>query len=226
MPDEKSPDKPVTPVFTILRQIRSGEINLENEPLSQDLRLECVNHLWMTEAQSVAVMASLLCVSEKTIRRDKDEINARNAKKLSPEESLALLAELTGKITETTENLMRLARDNKASVQEKAQAGMYAYKAIEGQIAILQKLGFAPSKPLMIEAEVHHHQEDDISVDQVKAELSELERMAEAKGRKDPEIVKLIETAKQQLALAEAKNTVVALRNNLNQSQGNTSEQG
>jgi hypothetical protein len=216
MPDEKSPDKPVTPVLTILRQIRNGEINLENEPLSQDLRVECVDYLWMTEAQPVAVMASLLHVNEKTIRRDKDEIKARNAKKLSPEDSIALLGELVEKITGTVENLMRLARDNNASVQEKAQAGMYAYKAIEGQIAILQKLGFAPSKPLLIEAEVHHHQEEDMNVDQVRVELSELEKMAEAKGRKDPEVIALIETAKQQLALAEAKNTVLDLRNSLN----------
>jgi adenylate cyclase class IV len=165
-------------------------------------------------------------LAKKTIRRDKDEIKTRNAKKLTPEESLALLAELTGKMTETTENLMRLARDNKASVQEKAQAGMYAYKGIEGQIAILQKLGFAPSKPLLIEAEVHHHQDEDVSVDQVKADLFELEKMAEAKDRKDPEILKLIETAKQQLALAEAKNTVAELRDTINQSQGNASEPG
>jgi hypothetical protein len=171
----------------------------------------------MTEAQPVAVMAALLHVNEKTIRRDKDEIKARNAKKLSPEESLALLGELTAKITETTENLMRLARDNDGSVQEKAQAGMYAYQAIEGQIAILQKLGFAPSKPLLIEAKVHHHQEEDMNVDQVRAELSELERMAEAKGRKDPAVMSLIETAKQQLALAEAKNVVEELRNTLKQ---------
>jgi len=216
MPEEKGPDKTVTPVLTILRQIRNGEINLQNDPLSTDLRVECVEYLWMTEAQPVAVMASLLHVNEKTIRRDKDEIKARNAKKLSPEESLALLGELTAKITETTENLMRLARDNDGSVQEKAQAGMYAYQSIQGQIAILQKLGFAPSKPLMIEAEVHHHQEEDMNVDQVRAELSELEKMAEAKGRKDPAVMSLIETAKQQLALAEAKNTVAELRNSLN----------
>lgn len=216
MSDEKNPDKPITPVLTILGQIRNGTMKLENDPLSTDLRVECVDYLWMTEAQPVAVMAALLHVNEKTIRRDKDEIKSRNAKKLSPEESLVLLAELTGKITETTENLMRLARDNKGSVQEKAQAGMYAYKAIEGQIALLQKLGFAPSKPLLVEAEVYHHQEEDMNVDQVRAELSELEKMAEAKGRKDPAVMALIETAKQQLALAEAKNAVVALRNNLN----------
>jgi hypothetical protein len=65
MSDEKSPDKPVTPVLSILKQIRGGEINLENEPLSTDLRMECVDYLWMTEAQPVAVMASLLHVSEK-----------------------------------------------------------------------------------------------------------------------------------------------------------------
>jgi hypothetical protein len=226
MSENKSSDKPVTPVLKILNQIKNGMISLENDPLSTDLRVECVEYLWMTEAQPVAVMAQLLHVNEKTIRRDKDEIRARNAEKLTPEETIKLLGEFTGKLTETTENLMRLARDNKGSVQEKAQAGMYAYKAIEGQIAVLQKLGYAPSKPLQIEADVHHHQEEEFSVDQLKSELAELEKMAENKARKDPAITKLIETAKHQLALAEAKNTVVELKNRISQPQGNSGEQG
>ena len=47
--------------------------------------------------------------------------------------------------------------------------------------------------------------------------MSELEKMAEAKGRKDSAVMALIETAKQQLALAEAKNVVKELRNTLKQ---------
>ncbi len=226
MSEEKRPEGPATPVLKILSQIRSGEINLEEKELPKDIRVECVDYLWMTEVQPIATMASILNVSEKTIRRDQEEINIRNSKKLSTEDAVNLVGELISKLSSTHENLMRLARDKTATVQEKAQAGMYAYKAIEGQIALLQKLGFAPSKPMQIEADVHHHQDDDVTVDQVKTDLAEIEALAEAKGRKDPDTMKLIETAKQQLALAEAKNTVAELRNNLNKPQGNTGEQG
>lgn len=226
MPDEKSKDKNESlPVLQILGQIQSGERNLNDNPLPKDIRIECVEYLWMTEAQPLASIANILQVSEKTVRRDQDEISKRNAQKLSTEDTLGLVGQLIAKLSSSHENLMRLARDKQGSVQERAQAGMYAAKAIEEQIAILQKLGFAPSKPLQIEADVRHHQEEDVSIDQLKADLAELEKMAEDKGRKDPEIMKLIETAKHQIALAEAKDTVDVLRNNLNRPQGNASEQ-
>jgi len=217
MPEETPKDPSVVQILT---QIHSGELNLEEHPLPKDIRLECVDHLWMHELQSIAWIANYLKVSEKTIRRDQDEINARNAQKLSTEDTVNLVGELVAKLSASHENLMRLARDKQGSVQERAQAGMYASKAIEGQIAILQKLGFAPSKPLQIEADVRHHQEEDVSVDQLKAELFELEKLADSKGQKDPEVIKMIEAAKQQIALAEAKNMVDDLRNNLNQRNG------
>lgn len=222
MSEETPKDKSEhSPILQILNQISSGERNLDDQPLPKDIRIECVDYLWMEELRPVAAIASILKVSEKTIRRDQDEINERNAKKLSTEDTVKLVGELVTKLSSSHENLMRLAKDKKGSVQERAQAGIYASKAIEGQIAILQKLGFAPSKPLQIEADVRHHEEEDVSVEQLKADLAELEKLAEAKGRKDLEIMKLIETAKQQIALAEAKNAVDSLRNNLNQSQGN-----
>jgi len=213
MSDEQDSKQPVTPVLKILSQIKNGEIKLEEKALSKDIRLECVDYLTSTEVQPIAVIASILNVSEKTIRRDQDEIRTRNAEKLTPEETIKLVGELVAKLSETNENLMRLGRDKNGSVQEKAQAGFYAYKVIEGQIAILQKLGYAPSKPLQIEADVRHHQDEEITVDQLKAELAEIEKMADEKGRRDPEIEKLIETAKQQIALAEAKNVIGELKN-------------
>lgn len=212
-------------VIQILTQIHNGELNLEDHPLPKEIRIECVDHLLSYELQPIAMVAHFLKVSEKTIKRDQDEIRTRNAKKLSPEETVKIVGELLSKLTETHTILMRLTKDKNGSVQEKAQAGFYAYKALEGQIATLQKLGYAPTKPVQVEADVHHYKEEDISVDQLKADLAELEKMAEDKGRKDPEIVKLIETAKQQIALAEAKDTVDVLRNNLNRPQGNASEQ-
>ncbi|MEW5894440.1 MAG: hypothetical protein AB1650_01595 [Candidatus Omnitrophota bacterium] len=226
MPDGKDSQPAAMPVLKILNQIRTGEINLEEAPLPKDIRLECVEHLWITEAQPVATIAGILNVSEKTIRRDQDEIRERNQARLSPEESLKLVSELMTKFNSTHENLMRLARGKEGSVQEKAQSGYYAYKAIEGQIEILQKLGYAPNKPMTIEADIYHHQEEDMTVDQLKAELAEIEKLAESKGRKDPEIIRLIETAKHQIALAEAKDTLVDLRNNLSQNPESSGEQG
>lgn len=211
MSEQPQPDKkPLTPVIQILNQIRNNEIKPAD--LNQDVRVECVDYLWMTEAQPTGIIANLLGVDERTIRRDKDEIRKRNAKKLSTEDSLELMGELLEKATSTHEHLMRLARSKEGSVQEKSQAGFYVWKAIEGQIKILQNLGYAPSKPMQIEADIHHHQEEEISVEQLKAELAEMEKVVSEDKINDPEIMELIKTAKEQIAIAEANKALTSLK--------------
>lgn len=215
MPEQPKPDKkPVIPIIQILNQIRNNEIDAAD--LDPEVRLEGVDYLWMTEGQPTAIIANILKVDERTIRRDKNDIRKRNAKKLSTEDSLEIIGELLEKATSTHEHLMRLARSKEGSLQEKAQAGFYVHKAIEAQIKLLQSLGYAPSKPMQIETAVHHHQVEEASPEQLKQELDELEKIANQKQVNDPVILELIATVrKHQIVLAETDKAMDELRKRL-----------
>lgn len=214
MPDEERPDNiEETPALQILAQIRDG--TLDPKKILPEIRQDCVEHLWHVEGQPTAVIAQLLKVSDKTIRRDKDDIRERNAKKLTPEDRLKLLNEFMQKWTASQENLQRLSRSQTGSIQEKAQAGYFAMKAIKEQIEILQSLGIFYEKPEQSEIDIHAHEEE-VNPAKLKEELARLEKIANDKNISDPEITRLMEDVKRNIAIAEAKEGLVKLEGRIN----------
>jgi ribosome-binding ATPase YchF (GTP1/OBG family) len=126
-----------------------------------------------------------------------------------------LIAELMRKANATQEHLMHLSRSD-GSLQEKTQAAFYLWKSTQEQMKILQSSGLLPMQPMKIEANITHEEEKDVG--KLKEELTEAEKMASDAGRSnDPIIVELINSIKQQIALAEAGNNIEALKNILTQ---------
>ncbi len=136
------------------------------------------------------------------------------------------IGELIQKATVAHEHMMKLARSENGSLQEKAQAGYYVGKLIMQQVKTLQSMGLLPEKAMQIESEVHHHQEEETSVEELKEELARLEKIVAAKENPDPEILKLIEKAKQHIALVEAKNIIGELKTKIDKDQGNPDVSG
>lgn len=227
MSDEDHPINEETPILKILTQIKDGKF--DPKELSTEMRQDCVEYLWQTEGYSVVAIANALHVSERTIKRDKIEIKKKNAQKPSADYALETIGELLQKATSAHEHLMRLSHSSEASVQEKAQAGYYVWKVIQEQAKLLQSLGYLPEKPMQIDADVYHHQQEEESPAQLKEKLAELEKLAVEDNENDPEILKLIETAKKQIALTEANNTIDELKRKFSESdkeQGTANEQG
>ncbi|MFA5143278.1 MAG: hypothetical protein WC522_03805 [Candidatus Omnitrophota bacterium] len=214
MPDEERPDNiEESPALQILAQIRDG--TLDPKKIPSEIRQDCVEHLWHVEGQPTAAIAQILKVSDKTIRRDKDDIRERNAKKLTPEDRLKLLNEFMSKWTASQENLQRLSRSQTGSIQEKSQAGYFAMKAIKEQIEILQSLGIFYEKPEQSEIDIHAHEEE-VNPAKLKEELARLEKIANDKDINDPEVAKLIEDVKRNIAIAEAKEGLTKLEGKIN----------
>lgn len=200
-----------TPALQILKQIKDGVI--DPKKLDSEIRQACVEHLWFVEGRAVAEIAHVLNVSDKTIRRDEDQIRKRNAQKPSADYSVEVFGELLQKAKSAHENMMRLSRSPDASVQEKAQAGFYAWKMIQQQIQIAQSLGVVSSQAFNI------RQEEEVTPKQLNEELVRLEGIVNAKGIVDPKIAKLIETVKGQIALAEAKLGIKELKTRIDESE-------
>ncbi len=219
MPDEQESINNL-PVIKILQQIKEGII--DKEKLPKEMRQECVEYL-LSKFQSISEIALILGKTDKTIRRDKEEIDTKRSVKPSTDYSLKLIAELMRKANATQEHLMHLSRSD-GSLQEKTQAAFYIWKCTQEQMKILQSSGFLPDQPMRIEANITHEEEKDVV--KLKEELVEAEKMALDAGRSDdPKIVELIKSIKQQIALAEAGNNIEVLKNILTKKDEGTSNE-
>lgn len=210
MPDkENSNNEDVSPI-EILTQIKNGI--LDPKSLSAEKRQEVVEHLWLAESQKEAVIAHILKKSVKTIQRDKDIVRERNAKRLTPEGKSKIVGELIGKLITTHENLMRLSGSKDGSIQENAQAGIYATNAILELGKMLQGLGYLNSTGQRINISIR---EEEPTPDKLKEELARLEKIASGKNVSDPEVAKLMEEMKYHIAIAEAKERLIKLEEKL-----------
>lgn len=208
MPDEKEPEEAQLPAIKIIQQIKEGDIDPEKLP--KEIRQACVECL-LGQFMSVPKIAAFLKSTDRTIQRDKKEIDQRNSQKPSIDYSLQLISELTRKANSIQEHLMSLAKDENGSVQEKSQAGYYLWKAVQEQMKLLQSLGYLPEQPLKIEQTITQESGRDVS--QLKIELAEAEKVANESGRgNDPAIVGLIKAIKQEIAIAEANNNMDDLK--------------
>lgn len=204
----ESAEQSQLPAIKIIKQIQEGAIDPEKMP--KDMRQACVEYL-LTQFMPISKIAAILRRDERTIKRDKKEIDIRNSQKPSVDYSLELLAELKRKSDATQEHLMALAKEDGASVQEKAQAAFYLWKSIQEQMKLLQSLGYLPDQPLKIEATITR--DDGRDVAQLRTDLAEVKNIIIQQGKGDDSAINgLVKSIEQDIAIAEANNNMDQLQ--------------
>ena len=143
-------------VHSILQQIRDGQIDPRN--FSKGSRQMCVETLRLEGYQTSAI-AHLLRVSDRTVRRDIEEIRKRNI--LEPDVDFA--RELIGEVYMFAKQhhmyLMRLARTNSSSVSERALAEAAAWRVLKEMLEKFQELGYVPKTPTKIVGNFYQYTE-------------------------------------------------------------------
>jgi len=174
-------EKDEQPIFSLIQQIKDG--TLAPETLTKELRQRCVEVL-LAEGYSTATMAQVFKKSDKTIKRDIEDIRERNA--ISPDINLAkkIIGELVMYARINRNHLMKLARIKDASVSEKAQSEYLAFKVLAELVAKLQTLGYLFSKPQAIVGDIFHHVDGNIAdFDDLTKQVIEIEKITDADGK-------------------------------------------
>ncbi|MDD4957340.1 MAG: ECF-type sigma factor [Candidatus Omnitrophica bacterium] len=173
MPKEKPQKKQEQPVMRIIQNIHDGKINPAT--LSKEERQECVEALQL-EGYSNSQMAKLLGRSEKTIKRDLDEIRQKNAIVPNMELACQLVGELLKNTRSHVQYLIKLSRQQGASVSERAQAIYYASRLELDTIAKLQTLGYMPMAPQKVVGDIYHHGD---ATNGLKEEIASIQKQME-----------------------------------------------
>jgi len=189
-------EKDEQPIFSLIQQIKDGSV--APETLTKDLRQRCVEVL-LGEGYSIGTMAQVLKRSEKTIKRDVDDIRERNA--ISPDIDLAkkIIGEMVMYARINRDYLMKLARTKDSSVAEKTQSEYYAFKVLVELMTKLQSLGYLPSKPQTIVGgiDIFHHVDGGISdFDEITRQIIEIEKITDGDGKIEDDIKKDISKMK------------------------------
>ena len=192
IPEESNKEDETKPVLNLIQDIKDGKLNPKT--LGKDLRQTCVE-AFLSEGYSVPSMAQILKRSDKTIRRDIDEIREKNA--LSPDINLAkkIVGTMYCYWAVHRDHLMRLARNKDASVSERAQAEYYAHRVSIEIVSKLQTMGYLPLVSQQLVSDIFWHSDEKAlseKIHSLKGEVKELEALSI-----DPEIVTELDKIKQ-----------------------------
>ena len=204
-------EKDEQPIFSFIQEIKDG--TLAPEALTKDLRQRCVE-VFLGEGYSVTSIAQILKRSEKTIKRDIEDIRERNA--ITPDINLAkkIIGELVMYARINRDYLMKLARTKDASVAEKAQSEYCVFKVLVELMTKLQSLGYLPSKPQAIVGDIFHHVDSgqDVSFIELKTMVDDIINTAKETDTFTLELQKEAENLCKKIEKAEIVTQISALK--------------
>jgi transposase len=201
--DTKSRKEEDLPIFSLIQQLKDE--CLDPRTLPKELRQQCVEVLW-AEGYGESSMAQILKRSEKTIKRDLQEIREKNA--LSPNLELArqIIGEMVQRARMHQGYLVRLARSKEATVSEKAQSEFFAWRVQKELIEKMQSLGYLPSHPQEITGDIYHHmpfQEEEQSFAEIKTMVTQIESVARETDTFSDELEKEVTLLKAKIEKAQ-----------------------
>ncbi|MEI6092919.1 MAG: ECF-type sigma factor [bacterium] len=159
------------PILSLIQGVKDGRV--DPSTIDKDIRIKCVEVLWL-EGYKISEMAQVLKCSDKTIKRDLNEIREINA--ISPDVNLAktIIGEYLLKARNSHSYLSRLARSKEGSINEKAQAEYYAHMVASDSISKLQSLGYLPNAARAVVGDIFHHYNTDNEAEDLKIITQEI----------------------------------------------------
>jgi len=189
----------------LIRRLRAGEIS--GAALEVDDRRACVEYL-TSEGYSVAEIAGILTVADRTVLRDRKAVRSANA--VARDESL--VTEMVGHLIKEADTavgrLRRVGRDKSAPASVKVDAERAAWLVTREMIILLQRLGYLPEAARELRANLTHRlggggDDQPPEIDELAQEIERLQSIQAATGAGDAALVSgLIEAREALLRLA------------------------
>lgn len=161
-----------TPTIELLRRVRSGE--LSPDLLDADARRACVECL-LVEGRTVAEIAAILRVSDRTVTRDKARLLTDNAVRWEPGFVEAHVGMLQRCAEQARSGFLRVARDPACGHGARIKAERAAWRVLIDLTTSLQSFGWLPTAPRHVVADLTHRQ--DISAEALTEEMETVFRV-------------------------------------------------
>jgi hypothetical protein len=163
--------------LALLQKIKDGRF--EANSIKKAERKLLVRFL-MAEGKSTAEIAHLLKVSDRTIERDKKVLREEIAITKNPN----LVEQMAGTLMYETDlsiqRLRKIQQDKEASPAEKIEAERAGNQIRYQFFKMMQSLGYLPTAPQKIEADMTHHAASSLTLEEIQHEAKRLKQIQES----------------------------------------------
>ncbi len=129
----------------------------------------------MAEGQSTAEIAHLLKISDRTIERDKKAIREKNAISQDPKFAGVIAGRLVNEAQTCIQRIRRFEKDGNCPLAAKIEGEKGCFHILNSLAERLQSMGYLPTAAKKLQADLTHHMENTLSLDEIKSEAQRLQ---------------------------------------------------
>ncbi len=159
-------------VLSVIRDIQQGA--LDSRSLVLEDRRRCVEHL-TGEGSSLAEIAEILKVTERTIARDRSAVRRSNAIERDEDITGEMVGQLVSQADTTINRIRRVTRDSDTPPAARIEGEKACWVIARDLVQKLQSLGYLPNAPQEIRGQMTHHVEHLPAFGQMNEEVTRLE---------------------------------------------------
>ncbi len=168
-PTQSSDDRSV---LSVIRDIQQGA--LDPRSLGVEDRRRCVEHL-TGEGYSLAEIAEILKVTERTIARDRSAVRQSNAIQADENITGEMVGQLVLQADTTINRIRRITRDGDTPPAARIEGEKACWVVARDLVQKLQSLGYLPNAPQEIHGQMTHQVEHVPAFGQMNEEVTRLE---------------------------------------------------
>ena len=176
-PEENTPGSPThtsndRSVLSVIRDIQQGA--LDPRSLVLEDRRRCVEHL-TGEGYSLAEIAEILKVTERTVARDRSAVRQSNAIQADENITGEMVGQLVLQADTTINRIRRITRDSETPPAARIEGEKACWVVARDLVQKLQSLGYLPNAPQEIRGQMTHQVEHLPAFGQMNEEVARLE---------------------------------------------------
>lgn len=222
--DNGNPNSDDRSVLSLIRGIQQGAI--EASSLAIEDRRQCVEHL-MIEGYTVAEIAEILKVTDRTIARDKATNRQANAIECDPKMTGQMVGQLINQADSCLQRIRRVTRERDTPPNVRIDGERACWVIFQSLVQRLQSLGYLPTAPQQLQAELKHQIESVPGFGEMKDEVARLEMIVNTHEitEENLPLIKELTELKDQVERGSLSEQITSIQIHLTSNGGTSDEQ-
>lgn len=177
--NKNNPESDDRSVISIIRDIQQGSIDATS--LAIEDRRRCVEH-FTCEGYTVAEIAEILKVTDRTVSRDKSAIRQANSIEIDPKMAAQMVGQLFNQADNCIQRIRRVTRERDTPPNVRIEGEKACWFIYNNFVHRLQSLGYLPTAIQQFQGELKHQVETLPGYGEMHEEMARLEIIVNTQG--------------------------------------------
>lgn len=186
--NNNDPESDSKSVISIIRDIQQGSIDATR--LAIEDRRRCVEH-FICEGYTVAEIAEILKVTDRTISRDKSAIRQANSIEIDPQMAAQMVGQLFIQADNCIQRIRRVTRERDTPPNVRIEGEKACWHIYNNFVHRLQSLGYLPTAIQQFQGELKHQVQSLPGYGEMHEEMARLEIIVNTQGTSEDNLTLL-----------------------------------